>query len=174
MSETKRQRPAKAEDLNDGHYAVLASFRRSLRIFLAFSEDAARKAGLTPRQHQAILAICGAAPTDGMTINALAEQLLLKPQTTVELIDRLQAAKLVRRNRDDVDRRRVFLVLTDKAKRLLETLSIAHWAQIRRDAPQLTELLHQVADATRDIKSGPRSTSKDARARESSSRRARK
>jgi DNA-binding MarR family transcriptional regulator len=80
-----------------------------------------------------------------MTVNDLAEQLLLKPQTAVELVDRLEDAGLVRRERDEVDRRRVFLSLTARANRLLEKLSAEHLAQIRRDAPEFITLLRHVA-----------------------------
>jgi DNA-binding MarR family transcriptional regulator len=80
-----------------------------------------------------------------MSVHELAEHLLLKPQTTVELVDRLVDAGLVRRERDEIDRRRVFLSLTAKANKILEELSAAHLAQIRRDAPQLIELLREVA-----------------------------
>jgi len=140
-----RRRGAEGGKLADRDYAALAQFRRSVRIFLAFSGEAARRAGLTPQQHQAILAIRGLAPQGGMTINELAEHLLLKPQTAVELADRLEAAGLVRRARDNVDRRRVFLSLTAKADKVLEPLSGAHLAQIGRDAPALIKLLRQVA-----------------------------
>ncbi len=145
MSESRKRRQTAAQAPDHRDYATLASFRRSLRLFLAFSEEAARKAGLTPQQHQAILAIRGLAPDSGMTIHDLAEQLLLKPQTTVELVDRLVDAALVRRERDHVDRRRVFLTLTAKANRILEKLSTTHLAQIRRDAPELIKLLREVA-----------------------------
>jgi DNA-binding MarR family transcriptional regulator len=149
MNENRRRRPSTAA-LDQRDYATLASFRRSLRIFLAFSEDAARKAGLPSQQHQAILAIRGLAPETGMTVNDLAEQLLLKPQTTVELVDRLEEAGLVRRDRDEVDRRRVRLALTAKANRLLEKLSAEHLSQIRRDAPELIALLRDVAREDKD------------------------
>lgn len=145
MSESRKRRPPSTEALEERDYETLASFRRSLRIFLAFSEDAAREAGLPSQQHQAILAIRGLAPEAGMTVNDLAEQLLLRPQTAVELVDRLEGAGLVRRERDKVDRRRVFLSLTAKANRLLEKLSAEHLAQIRRDAPELIALLRDVA-----------------------------
>lgn len=145
MTENRKRRRSSAEALDHRDYATLASFRRSLRIFMAFSEEAARKAGLPSQQHQAILAIRGLAPEAGMTVNDLAEQLLLKPQTAVELVDRLEDAGLVRRQRDEVDRRKVFLDLTAKASRLLEKLSAEHLAQIRRDAPQLIALLQDVA-----------------------------
>ena len=44
-------------NLSDGDYATLAGFRYALRQFARYSEAAAEKAGLTPRQHQALLAI---------------------------------------------------------------------------------------------------------------------
>src|ERR1700761_612922 len=54
---TKKSSPASAprsQKMDQKDYVALAAFRRSLRIFLAFSEQAARAAGLTPQQHQAI------------------------------------------------------------------------------------------------------------------------
>jgi len=150
MNESDTRPVAKFAALDRRDYAILASFRRSLRHFLAFSEDAARKAGLTPQQHQAILAIRGLAPDNGMTVHELADQLMLKPQTAVELVDRLEDADLVRRHRDGVDRRRVLLTLTAKASRILEKLSVVHLAQIRRDAPQLITLLRDVAQHRSD------------------------
>lgn len=141
----KSERP-KRQRLDAAGYAALAGFRRALRVFMAFSEDAARAAGLTAQQHQAILAIRGFGSAEGLAINDLAEQLLLKPQTAVELADRLELAGLVRRNRDRGDRRRVFLTLTDKADQLLDDLSAAHLAQIRRDAPDLIQLLRRMAE----------------------------
>ena len=134
------------DDLQDEDYALLASFRRSLRVFLDFSAEAAREAGLTPQHHQAILAIRGLAPEGGTTINDLASHLLLKPHTAAELAERLEKAGLVRRERDEKDRRRVLLALTDQAESLLASLSKAHLAQIRRDAPALIEILGQIVN----------------------------
>lgn len=130
--------------LKDGDYAALASLRRSLRVFSAFSAEAAREVGLTPQQHQAILAIRGLYRADGMTIHDLAEELMLKPNTTVELVDRLEKADLVRRERSREDRRRVCLTLTEKAAAALETLSQVHLAQIHRDAEKIVDLLMQI------------------------------
>jgi DNA-binding MarR family transcriptional regulator len=138
-------RAPKAGEPKHGDYVALARFRQSLRVFLAFSAQAARDAGLTPQHHQAILAIRGHAAPGGMTINHLAAQLLLKPQTAVELVDRLEKAGLVRRERDNKDRRRVLLTLTAAAETVLKGLSKAHLAQIRRDAPKLIELLKQIS-----------------------------
>ena len=149
MSRKRRRREGVVPELDDRDYVALASFRRSLRVFLAFSADAAREAGLTPQQHQAILAIRGLAPTGGVTINDLAQQLLLKPQTAVELVDRLEEAGLVQRKRAAEDRRCVLLKLTARAEKALAPLSKAHLAQIGRDAPQLIELLERTSEYAR-------------------------
>src|ERR1700728_2365872 len=98
--------------MDEKDYVALASFRRSLRNFLAFSEQAARRAGLTPRHHQAILAIRGVGSEKGMSVGDLAHHLLLKHHTAVGLADRLVRAKLVVRTLDTQDRRRVLLTLT--------------------------------------------------------------
>jgi DNA-binding MarR family transcriptional regulator len=145
----RRRQEGVVSELEDRDYAALAAFRRSLRVFLAFSADAARAAGLTPQQHQALLAIRGFAPAGGMTINDLAEQLLLKPQTAVELVDRLEEAGLVERKRAAEDRRRVLLTLTAQAEMALAPLSKAHLAQIGRDARQLIELLERMSEYAR-------------------------
>lgn len=149
MTGKGRRQESVVPELEDRDYAALASFRRSLRIFLAFSADAARKVGLTPQQHQAILAIRGFSPAGGMAINDLAEQLLLKPQTAVELVDRLEEAGLVQRKRAAEDRRRVLLTLTARAQMALAPLSKAHLAQIGRDARSLIELLERMSEHTR-------------------------
>ena len=47
------QRPSQAD------YEALSEFRYLIRCFLQFSQNAARAVGLTPRQHQALLAIKG-------------------------------------------------------------------------------------------------------------------
>lgn len=155
MSGKRRRKRGVVAELEDRDYAALASFRRALRVFLAFSADAARAAGLTAQQHQAILAIRGLASAGGTTINDLAEQLLLKPQTTVELVDRLEKADLVQRRRDAEDRRKVLLRLTARAEAVLAPLSEAHLAQIGREARQLIALLEQMLEHPRSGASRP-------------------
>ena len=43
--------------LDDRDYAALSDFRATLRSFLSFSETRAIELGLSPQQHQALLAI---------------------------------------------------------------------------------------------------------------------
>eukprot|EP00903_Cladosiphon_okamuranus_P003927 g3925.t1 len=55
----KRKMSAGNNELTDGDYRKLADFRYELRRFLDFSANAAICEGLTPQQHQALLAIRG-------------------------------------------------------------------------------------------------------------------
>ena len=57
----------------------------------------------------------------------------------------LVRAGLVKRKPDPDDRRRVLLTLTPRADRVLIALSMTHLAEIRRQAPQLNELLNQLS-----------------------------
>jgi len=137
---------AKTANPTPGDYRALAGFRYALRKFLAFSEDAAKDLGLTPQQHQALLAIMGYPESEPVTIGALAQRLLLKHHSTVELVDRLTELELVKRVKDTGDRRRVILRLTKKAEQVLGKLSTVHLEELRRIRPALAALLERLDD----------------------------
>src|SRR5215472_2800839 len=101
-----------AHKLSKAQYENLAAFRYALRRFLHFSEVAARKAGLTPQQHQALLAIKGFPGSAAIQVGELAERLQLRHHSTVELLDRLMVSQLVHRSHSAADRRRVQIQLT--------------------------------------------------------------
>jgi DNA-binding MarR family transcriptional regulator len=126
--------------LKDGDYATLANFRYELRKFARYSESAAGEAGLTPRQHQALLAI-RAGPGGSLTVGALAERLFLKPHSASELVQRMAEQGLVQRQTGADDRRQVSLRLSERGERVLEDLSQSHRAELRRLMPMLQELL---------------------------------
>ena len=86
-----------ARAISKAEYETLATFRYALRQFVRFSETAAREAGITPKQHQALLAIAGFPGRDQITMGELAERLQIRHHSTVELIDRLAAQSLVAR-----------------------------------------------------------------------------
>jgi len=123
------------------HYETLAELRYALRQFLRFSENAAQAAGLTPQQHQALLAIKGFPRPQRITIGALAERLQVLPHSAVGLVDRLVAERYVRRIADLKDRRQVRLALTDRGENILEKLSAVHSEQLQRLGPQIARLL---------------------------------
>ena len=134
--------PRKPDVLHDDDYAALANFRAALRKFMAFSEAKAAEVGLTPQQHQALLAIRGAKP-ELATIGYIADRLILRPHTASELVNRLEALGLIARRADEEDRRKTRLVLTSRASGVLAILSAAHRDEIRRIGPLLRDLLDQ-------------------------------
>lgn len=129
--------------ITEEEYRALAGFRRELREFLSFSETAAQDAGLTPQQHQAMLAI-RAAPDAAILIGELAQQLALRPNSVTGLIDRLARQGLVERRETDGDRRRVPVSLTQKGEQLIEHLAEAHRGELRRIRPLLANMLLRI------------------------------
>jgi DNA-binding MarR family transcriptional regulator len=116
--------------LSDDDYAELLTFRDAIRRFLHWSEQQAKSVGLTPAQHQLLLAVRG---HDGdPTTGEVAGHLMLRHHSAVELIDRAERAELVQRSTDPDDHRVVRLRLTRTGERRLATLSTAHLAELRR------------------------------------------
>ncbi|HEX4583992.1 MAG TPA: MarR family transcriptional regulator [Burkholderiaceae bacterium] len=132
--------------LRKADYERLAAFRTTLRRFLSFSEAAARGIGLASQQYQALLAVKGYPGRDAITINELAQQLLIKHNSAVGLVDRLEAEGLVRRQPAVGDRRKVDVRLTPKGTRLFERLAATHHAELARIGPQLRDFFEYVSD----------------------------
>lgn len=120
-------------------YELLAGFRHALRVFLRFSEDAARAAGLTPAQHQLLLAVAGhrGAPS----LSDLAENLQLRLHSVGELVGRAVDNGLIDRHVDPADNRRVLLELTERGQSLLADLTEQHRDELRRFRDQLLPVL---------------------------------
>jgi DNA-binding MarR family transcriptional regulator len=133
--------------LSKADYEQLAAWRYSLRRFLRFSEEAASEAGVTPQQHQALLAIQGMPGRDEATMGELAERLQLRHHSAVELVDRLETAGLMRRNVSAEDGRQVRLTVTAKGLKLLEKLTLTHREELKRVGPELAAVLSTVVTA---------------------------
>lgn len=126
-------------------YARLAAFRQELRQFLRFSEDAAGEAGLTTQHYQAMLILRASADDAPVTINALAQQLFIKHNSAVGLVDRLVAERLATRASSSADRRKVELRLSTKGREVLAKLAAMHRAELQRVGPVLKRVIAQVA-----------------------------
>lgn len=135
---------AKAHEPTDAEYAALADFRHALRQFQAFSEEQVAKFGLTPQQHQTLLAIRGVA-SKPVTIGYVAERLFVKPHSASGLVLRLEGLGLVERRPSPHDGRQALLGLTPRAHDLLERLSAVHRDEIVRMRPTLKTLLDTIA-----------------------------
>lgn len=74
-----------------------------------------KEVGLTYPQYLAMLALW---EEDGVTVGALGERLFLDSGTLTPLLKRMEAAKLLKRERSGADERQVFIHLTDKGRAL--------------------------------------------------------
>lgn len=149
---TKAKRGAKKVKRNDKALAVdyqaLAQFRYQLRVFLAFSETAAERQGLTPRQHQALLGIKGFVDSVPATVGDVARFLLVRHHSAVELINRMAKRGLIKRAADPVDARRVLLKLTAKGEQKLKAISRMNLEELRRAASPAMMRLFKVSNGS--------------------------
>lgn len=127
--------------LSKADYELLAEFRYALRVFLGFSERAARSHGLQPQQYQALLAIEGFPGRDWVTVGELAEQLQIAHHSAVGLVDRLEALHFVKRAPSAEDRRRVIVSLTAPGRAILRKLLRVHRAELQSAGPRMAALL---------------------------------
>lgn len=138
--------PRAPASLTAADYETLATFRHALRKFVAFSEGEAALAGLMPQQHQALLAIKAMSQAGSPSVGEVADYLMIRPHSAVELIGRLARMNLVERLRDPNDRRRVRVSLSALAESKLEALSNAHLRELGAIRPMLVDLLDHVAN----------------------------
>jgi len=122
----------------DADYERLLGVRDGLRRFLRWSEEQATSAGVTPAQHQLLLAVRGHG--EPPSVGDVAAHLLLKHHSAVELVDRAERAGLVRRATDPDDSRVVRLELTAQGEAHLEALAAAHLEQLARLRPDVERL----------------------------------
>ena len=127
-----------AEPLTKQDFEALARFRFGIRRYLRFSEETVRRHGVAPQQYQLMLAIKGFPGRDWAVVRELAERLQLRHHSVVELVNRAQSQRLVRRTTDPDDARAVRVALTDHGEQLLGRLSALHRDELRRMDDVLT------------------------------------
>lgn len=126
-------------------YAQLAGFRHALRAFLHFSEEAAAAAGLTAQHYHAMLVLRGWPEGTYATIADLAQQLLIKHNSAVGLVDRLAQEALVVREASSMDRRKVELRLTPRGRQVLAKLAAMHRTELRRIGPAMNRFFAEIS-----------------------------
>jgi DNA-binding MarR family transcriptional regulator len=131
-------------------YQSLAEFRYQLRVFLHFSEQAARAVGLEPQQHQLLLALKGLPQGRLATVSELAERLQIQHHSTVELINRMVDRGLLVRSRDESDQRKVIISLTPYGDEVLRKLTLLHRTELRSTGPTLVHALNELIDGEND------------------------
>lgn len=132
-----------ARPLTDRDYEALARFRHALRVFLRFSEEAARSEGLTPAQHQLLLAIRGH-HDKSPSVGDLAEVLQVRNNSVVGLVDRADDAGLTQSGSDPDDGRRRLVSLAPEGRAVLERLSERHRDELRDFRDEMAEVLRKL------------------------------
>ena len=127
--------------LSESEYLALGEFRYQLRRFLRHMEEASRLLGANPQQYQLVLAIKGLPKEMVPTISQLAERMQLNHNSMVELVDRCEEQKLLRRNRSASDRRQVTLSITSEGEALLRKLGVAARQELQDAGPVLVDAI---------------------------------
>ena len=139
-------------------YQAVAEFRHQIRRYVKFSDAAVRGSDLEPRQYQLLLALKGLPSNVRARIGELAEQLQIQHHSAVELVDRLEASGLVRRQRGTQDRREVLVVLTSAGEKVLRELVLYHRAELSTRGPELIEALRCVSQDSKKSRTSKKGT----------------
>lgn len=122
----------------------LAEFRFQLRRFLNFSEQESERLGVATQQYQ-LMQVIGALPNEqSASISYIAQRMVLRHNSTVELVDRAERAGLVKRTSDERDLRRSLVVLTPEGRNILEQLISAHLVELEGETGE--QLLRSLSD----------------------------
>src|SRR5689334_15681327 len=92
-----------------------------------------------------MLVVRGCPDDQRVTINDLAQQLLIKHNSAVELVDRLVAVGLVLRQPSSADRRKVELRLTSRGRQVLAKLAAVHRSELHRIGPILKRFFGELS-----------------------------
>jgi DNA-binding MarR family transcriptional regulator len=102
---------------------------------------ASERCGIGAQQYQ-LMQVIAAIPEGQVTsITYLAERMILRHNSTVELVDRAERAGLVRRESDQRDLRRSIVQLTPAGRELLDKLVAEHVGELAPRAENLIAAL---------------------------------
>ena len=154
-----------APKIKDQEYKALAELRYRIRRLLQEGDNTAHEAGLEAQQYLLLLAIRGLPEGLEATIRTLAERLLLRHHSTVELIDRLETRGYVKRVRGREDRRQVLVVLLPRGEKLLEKVVGQRLIELRSHGRALVEAISSILEARARVSMGKEGRRKAARVR---------
>lgn len=139
-----RPRAKRAEPQLPPKLAEIAEFRYQLRKFLNFSETASEEAGISAQQYQLLQAVAVVPAGQECSISYLAERMVVRHNTAVELVDRAERSGLVERVADESDHRRSLVRITDKGGEMISRLIGPHLAEIEANGPDLIRTLQRL------------------------------
>jgi DNA-binding MarR family transcriptional regulator len=122
-----------------------------------------RAAGLEPQQYLVLLAIRGLPQGGEATIRTLADRVVLKHHSTVELLDRLEKHGYVCRSRRRDDRRLVMVSLLPRGLRVLKGVARHRISELRSNGRQLVDAIKQQLEHTHQARNDNRQRKSPAR-----------
>ena len=145
--EIKQSKPFASRE----HEAILGLLRTAAIVDHA-TDEALRPFGLTGTQYN-VLRILRGAGDDGLCGREIGERMITKVPDVPRLLDRLEKAELIRRERNPVDRRHVTARITPKGQQLVEaigTVSLPVEKWFRKLTPDQLDGLIDALDAIRE------------------------
>jgi DNA-binding MarR family transcriptional regulator len=127
--------------ISDTEYRALAELRYRIRHFIQEGDAAAQRSNLEPQQYLMLLAIRGLPQGAVATIRTLAERMALKHHSAVELIDRLESHRLVRRSRSEGDKREVRVSLLPQGSKLLDRVVRERISELKASGVALADAI---------------------------------
>lgn len=111
-----------SEEDVDEYFKGVARARYAVRKSFRIVDEQARKAGLEPLQHQALIQVLGAERGD-IHVNEIAERLDIAPAFASRIVRDLARKGLVRRQTSDKDRRITLVLVTDEGRKILRQIN---------------------------------------------------
>jgi len=99
------------------HMAAATSLMRAHQLVLAAVEDELRPFGLTFSSYEALMLLSFSRRGE-MPLGKMSDRLMVHPASMTNTIDRLEDKGLVRRRRDEHDKRRILAVVTAEGRQL--------------------------------------------------------
>ena len=99
------------------HMAAATSLMRAQQLVLAAVEDELRPFGLTFSSYEALMLLSFSRRGE-MPLGKMSDRLMVHPASITNTVDRLEERGLVRRRRDEHDRRRILAAITDAGRQL--------------------------------------------------------
>ena len=122
----------------------LAEFRYRLRRFLSFSETASEAVGISAQQYQLLQVVAAVPVGQESSISYIAERMIVRHNSAVELVDRAEKAGLVRRVADESDHRRSLVEITSRGAEMLSQLVEQHLIEVEAEGPELARTLQRL------------------------------
>ena len=142
--------------ISDAEYRALAELRYRIRHFIQEGDAAAQRSSLEPQQYLMLLAIRGLPQGAVATIRTLAERMVLKHHSAVELIDRMESHGLVRRIRSEGDKREVCVSLLPQGSKLLDCVACERLSELKASGAALADAITALVERKRPSPGAPK------------------